>query len=143
MHEFAFDAAGGVGEDDGFHAHAREDADGKRDLFGGIAFVEMDAALHSGDGNFADCADDELACVADGGGVWEMRDFRVGDFGCVVEFVGESTEARAEDQRDFGAEIGFGKNEICGGFGAFEFGVGWLFWVRFSLWAHAVVGILP
>ena len=72
---------GGVGEDHGFHAHARENANGKGDVLGGIAFVEMDAALHSGHGNFADFADDELACVADGGGAWKVWDFRVGNFG--------------------------------------------------------------
>ena len=47
------DAAGGIGEDDGFDAHALEDADRKSDFLRGIAFVQMHAALHSDDGNVA------------------------------------------------------------------------------------------
>ena len=44
-YEFAFDATGRVREDYSFDAHAREDADGKGDIFGGITFVQVDAAL--------------------------------------------------------------------------------------------------
>ena len=107
LNEFAFDAAGGVGKDNRFHAHTGEDANGEGDLFGGIAFVEMDAALHSGDRDVADRAEDELAGMADGSGLREIGDFRVGDFSGVLEFVGEGAEAGAEDQGDFGAEIRF------------------------------------
>ena len=85
------DAAGGVGEDDGFDAHAREDADGERDLLGGVAFVEMDAALHARDGDVPDFTDDELARVADGCGLREVWDLFVGEFCWRREFVGEGT----------------------------------------------------
>jgi hypothetical protein len=102
----------------------------------------MDAALHSDDWDFADGTEDKLASVADGGGLGEMRDFGVGDFGGVFEFVGEGTEAGAEDQGDFGAEISFGKNKMGGGFGLVEFGerfgLGWSFFSR----RHWVIGIL-
>src|SRR6266581_105979 len=39
LHELAFDAACGVGEDHGLYAHAREDTNGKRNIFGGITFI--------------------------------------------------------------------------------------------------------
>jgi hypothetical protein len=49
----------------------------------------MDTALHRGDGDVPYFTDYELACVAYGGGSWEMGDFCVGDFCWGGEFVGE------------------------------------------------------
>jgi hypothetical protein len=83
----------------------------------------MDTALHPGDRNITDHPDNELARVADGGRFWEMWNFCVRDFVCAAKFIGESTKTRAQDKRDFGAQSGFGKNEICGSFGAFELGI--------------------
>jgi hypothetical protein len=97
LDEFAFDAAGRIREDYGSYAHAREDAHGECDVFGRVAFVEVDAALHSGDRDVPDSADNELAGVADGRGARVVGNFGVRDFGGAFEFVGESTQARAED----------------------------------------------
>ena len=76
------DAASGVGDNHRLDSHAREGTGGKCDFFRGIAFVEMYAALHAGHWDIADIADDETSGVADGGGVREIRDFGVGNFGC-------------------------------------------------------------
>jgi hypothetical protein len=86
----------------------------------------MDAALHPGDRDITDHPDNEPARVTDGGRFWEMRNFGVRDFCCAAKFIGESTKARTQDKRDFGAQSSFGKNEIYGSFGAFEFGAGGL-----------------
>src|SRR5277367_2916613 len=77
--ELQIDAAGGVGENGGANAEAAEDAHGKRDLLRGVAFVEMDAALHGGDGDVFDFANHQTAGVADGGGTREAGNFFVGD----------------------------------------------------------------
>jgi hypothetical protein len=62
-------------------------------------------------------------------GVWNLSG--------VGEFVGEGAEAGAKDEGDFGAERCFGKDELCGGFGAIEFGKRFL---RRSLFArHGVM----
>src|SRR5882672_4058615 len=96
----AIDATGGVGNYHRLDAHAGEDADWERDFFRGIAFIEVDAALHRGDGDVADVADDETSGVAYGGGLGEIRDFRVGNFRCVAKFVSEIAEARTQNQSD-------------------------------------------
>src|SRR6267142_4787572 len=80
----------------------------------------MDAALHSGDFDAINLADDELSGVADCGGAGEVRDFCVRNAGGSGEFIGEGPEAGAEDERDFWAELDFFLNETRGGFGADE-----------------------
>jgi hypothetical protein len=64
----------------------------------------VNAALHGGDRDFTGFADDEATCVANGGGLRERRNFRVGDTGGVVEGVGEGAEAGAKDEADPGAK---------------------------------------
>ena len=59
------DSAGGVGQNRGADAEPAQDAHGERDLLRGVAFVEMDAALHRGDGDIPDFADYQAAGVAD------------------------------------------------------------------------------
>ena len=86
------DAAGGVSDDEGFAAKETEDAGGEGDLGDGVALVKVGAALHDGDGDAADVAEDELAGVADDCGLWEVRDFRVGDRGWRLDVRGEATE---------------------------------------------------
>ena len=98
------DASGGVGEDDGANAHASEDADGERDFLRGISFVEMDAALHGGDGDVCRLCRSPSSGVADGGRAREGGDVGVGDAGGVGERVGEAAEAGAEDEADLAAE---------------------------------------
>src|SRR5882757_5546891 len=110
----AIDAAGGVGNDHRFDADAREDADWERDFFRGIAFIEVDAALHRGDGDVADVADDETSGVAYGGGLGKIRNFRVGNFRCVAKFVSEIAESRAQDQSNAWPQLGFGEDEFRG-----------------------------
>src|SRR5882724_2028814 len=63
------DAAGGVGDDHRLDAHAGEHADWERDFFRGIAFVQVDAALHRCYRDVANITDDETSGVADGGGL--------------------------------------------------------------------------
>ncbi len=102
--EAEIDASGGVGQDDGLDPHAGEDADRERDLLRGVSLVEVDAALHGGNCDFARFADYQAAGVSDGGGLWERRNFRVGDAGGIGERVGEGAEAGTEDEADPGAE---------------------------------------
>ncbi len=70
------DAAGGVGDDEGGAAEQAEDAGGKGDLRHGVALVGVDAALHDGDGDAGDGAEDEVAGVAFDGGLREVGDRR-------------------------------------------------------------------
>src|ERR1700682_3009003 len=93
----AIDTAGGIGEDDGFNAHARENADGERYFLYGISFVKMHAALHSGYGDIANLSDDQLAGVADGCRAREVWDVRVGNFRGVTELVGKIAQPGAEN----------------------------------------------
>src|SRR5258708_34067424 len=78
----------------------------------------MDAALHSGDFDAVNLADDELSGVADCGGAREVRDFCVRNAGGSGEFIGESAEAGTEDERDFWTELAFFLNEAGGRFSA-------------------------
>src|ERR1700722_18134528 len=96
----------------------------------------MYTALHDCEGQTAQFADDELACMACDRGAREARDFRVGDARGGGELVGEGAEAGAEDERDFGAELGARLDEFGGASGANESvgGLGFLrgcgHWVR-------------
>src|SRR5260370_34869204 len=80
----------------------------------------MDAAVHSGDFDAINLADNELSGVADCGGAREVRDFCVRNAGGSGEFIGEGAEAGTEDERDFWAGLGFFLNEAGGRFGADE-----------------------
>jgi hypothetical protein len=84
----------------------------------------VDAALHAGDGDVVDGAEDELPGVADGGGLGKVGDLSVGDFGGVGKLIGKCAEAGAQDESDFGAQGGLRKNELSGFFGAIVFGGG-------------------
>ena len=77
--EVGVDAAGGVGDDEGVAAEEAEDASGEGDLGERVALVGVDAALHDGDGDAVDGAEDEFAGVAFDGGEGEVGDFGVGD----------------------------------------------------------------
>ena len=60
----------------------------------------MDAALHDGDGNSGDVAEDEVAGVAFDGGLGEVGDSGVGDGGGGLDGGGYGSEAGAEDEAD-------------------------------------------
>ena len=94
------DAAGGVGDDEGFAAEESEDAGREGDFGERIALVGVDAALHDGDGDSGDGAEDELAGVAFDGGLREVGDVGVGDDGRVFDLRGEVAEAGAEDDAE-------------------------------------------
>src|SRR5690349_6317595 len=96
-----FDSTSGVGEDDGLYAHTRKHANGKRDVFGGIALIQMDAALHPGDRNISNLAENKLSRVADRCGLGKVRNFRIGNSSGGGELVRKSTEAGTQDQSDF------------------------------------------
>ena len=116
------DRASSVGEDRGADAEASEDAHRKHHFPARISFVEMDAALHRGDGNFATLSDYESAGVPFDGGAREAGNFLVRDSRGGSEFVGESAEAGAENERDFRAQFCFRENEFRGARGARKFG---------------------
>jgi len=93
----AIDAAGGVGNDHRLDTHAGEHADWERDFFRGIAFVEVDAALHRGDGmspTLPMTRRPAWPMAVD----WENSGFSRRDFRCVAKFVGEIAKSRAQDQ---------------------------------------------
>jgi hypothetical protein len=60
----------------------------------------MDAALHSGDRNVADLAENKLSCVADRCGLGKVRNFRIRNSSGGGELVRKSTEAGTQDQSD-------------------------------------------
>src|SRR5579859_390944 len=117
----AIDAASGIGDNHGLNAHAGEHTNGKGDFLRGVALVEMNAALHGGHWSVANAADDQPSGMADGGGLREIGDPCVGNFGGTREFVGEVTEARTEDQGDAWAQLRFCQDEFGGAFGAQKF----------------------
>ncbi len=102
------DAAGGVGDDEGGAAEEAEDAGGEGDLGHGVALVGVDAALHDGDGDAGDGAEDEVAGVAFDGGLREVGDVGVGDGDGSANVRGEGAEAGAEDDA-YGSEGGRGR----------------------------------
>jgi len=63
LHEFTLDAARRISKNNGFHAHASKNANGKRHVLHGIALVEMDAPLHPANRNFPNRSDDESTGV--------------------------------------------------------------------------------
>ena len=112
------DAAGGVGDDEGFAAEEAEDAGGEGDLGEGVALVGVDAALHDGYGDSGDVAEDEFAGVAFDGGLREVGDVGVGDGGGVFDLRGEVAEAGAEDDAEARGEWGEGADVVGGGGGS-------------------------
>ena len=96
------DGAGGVGDDEGLDAEALHDADGQGDLGHGVAFVEVDAALHDEHGLVFEAADDELAGVAGDGGFGPVRQVAEGDAVGVADGVGKPAQAGAKDKGDRG-----------------------------------------
>ena len=83
----------------------RENARGEDDFGHRVAFVGVDAALHDGDGDAGDGAEDELAGVALHGGLRPVGDFGVGDDGGVFDLRGEVAEAGAEDDAERRLEV--------------------------------------
>jgi hypothetical protein len=84
----------------------------------------MNTSLHARHRDIPDVSDHELSRVADGGGLREVRDFLVGYLSWRFEFVGEGAEARAQHQRNAGAESGFAQDEFGGARGVGEFRAG-------------------
>src|SRR6266567_3704402 len=121
LHEFLLDATRGVRQNDGLHAHAREDADGKRHLLHGITLVKMDAPLHPGHRDRPHFSDDQLAGMTDRGRLRKVRNFRVRNFRRAREFVRKSAQTRAKNQCNLRPESRFGKNKLGGAPRAFEF----------------------
>jgi len=109
------DAAGGVGDDEGFAADEAEDAGREGDLGEGVALVGVDAALHDGYRDAGDDPEDEVAGVAFDGGAGEVRDLGVGDARGGADVSGEVAEAGAEDDADAGGEISCGADVVGGG----------------------------
>ena len=105
--EFRVDAARGVGEIAELYSHAAEDAHGKNNFLRGITFVEMHAALHGGDGNFAHFPNYQAAGVADSRRTRKAGNFFIGNACCFRQFVGERAEPRAEHHRDLRDEAWF------------------------------------
>src|ERR1700722_2778139 len=101
----------------------------------------MYAALHDREGQTAQFADDELACVACDRGARETGNFGVGDACGAGELIGEGAEAGAEDEREFGAELGARLDEFGGAGGAGE-GVGGFGWFLGG-WGHWVRVVRP
>src|ERR1700722_16248913 len=91
--EAGVDAPGGVGDDEFVAAKHAEDSGGVSNLGEWVALVGMDAALHNGDDNPADGADDKFAAVAFHGGERPAGDFVVGNDGRIFDLRGEVTEA--------------------------------------------------
>ena len=114
------DAAGGVGDDEGFAADEAEDAGGEGDLGEGVALVGVDAALHDGDRDSGDGAENEVAGVAFYGRAGEVGDLGVGDARGASDVVGEVAEAGAEDDADVGFQVRRGADVVSGGLGVAE-----------------------
>src|SRR5215472_9649460 len=115
------DAACSVGHYNSLDSHAGEDTNRKGDLLCGIAFVKMDAALHSSDGDACQVADHEISGVTDGGAARESGNLDVGYADSMMELVGEPAEAGAEDESDACAKWRARQNGLRGVFGVEEF----------------------
>ena len=106
--EIAVDAAGGVGKNHGANSHAREHAHRKNHVLQRVAFVEMHAALHRGNAEFAAVSPITMPPgVADrpsNAGKFGMR--RVVNARRVSQFVRKAPEAAAEHHADARAKLG-------------------------------------
>jgi len=111
------DPAGCVGDDESFAADEAEDAGREGDLGEGVALVGVDAALHDGDGDSGDGAEDEVAGVAFDGGAREVGNLGVGDSGGAADVVGEVAEAGAENDADVGFQVRRSADVVGGGLG--------------------------
>ncbi len=115
LREGRADASGGVGDDEGLATEEAEDAGGEGDLIHAVAFVGMDAALHDGYGDARDGAQDEVAGVADDGGLGEVWDVSVGDAGGGFDVGGEVAETGAKDDAEGGRERRLVADVVGGG----------------------------
>ena len=115
--ETEIDASGGVGENQGPDSHARENADRKRDLLGGISLVLVDPALHRGHRNVSCLPNDHSSSVSNSSRLREGWDLGIGNGGGIGERVGEGAEAGPENQAHLGLERGVLQDELCGGVG--------------------------
>jgi len=100
------DSPGGIGDDERFAAEEAEDASGEGDFGERVALVSVDAALHDGDWDSGDVAEDKLAGVAFDGGLREVRNLGVRNGGRVFDLRGEVAEAGAEDDAEARCERG-------------------------------------
>src|SRR5215469_9298357 len=82
------DAACSVGHHNSLDSHAGEDTNRKGNLLCGIAFVKMNAALHSSDRYACNVADYKISGVTDGGAAREGRNVDVGYADSIMELVG-------------------------------------------------------
>jgi len=74
---FGIDPSRRIGENDGSHPHPSQHAHGKCYFLRAVAFVHVDAALHSSNRNAAGVSDDKVSRMADGGGARKMGDLRI------------------------------------------------------------------
>ena len=87
------DASGGIGQNDGTDAHARENANRERHFSRRVAFVLVHATLHDRERNPFDASDDQATNVADGCAPRVMQYVFVGDGGGVAYFIGEAAKS--------------------------------------------------
>jgi hypothetical protein len=81
----------------------------------------MNAALHSRDRNTCKVADYKISGVTDGGAAREGRNLDVGYADSIMELVGESAEAGAEDESNAWAKWRARQNGLRGVIGVEEF----------------------
>src|ERR1700741_3320844 len=97
----------------------------------------MDAALHAGDRNIADIADDETSGVTDSRRLREIGNLSVGDFCCGGEVFRKVAEAGTQNQGNARSQLGLAKDEFCRAFGVYVLRAGLRFCLRCS---HAFLG---
>jgi len=78
----------------------------KNNFLHGVAFVEVEAALHGADGDAGQLADHQPARVPGDGARWEMRNLGVGNHVRAGDLLGQAAQPAAEDQPDRGRVAG-------------------------------------
>ena len=82
-----------------------------------LSVIGMDNIV-DGEEDSGDVAEDQMAGVADHGGLREMRDLGIGNYGCRFDLRGELAQAGAEDNSDGRREGGLRVDVSGGGLGS-------------------------
>ncbi len=107
-------AAAGVGDDQQFGAQGPHHADRKGDLPLRVALVGVEPALHRHHRHALQHAADELAGVADGSGLREVRDRGVIERGLGLDLAGEAAQAGAQNDPGIGPVAPMGMDDVGG-----------------------------
>ena len=82
----------------------------KNDIAHAVAFVQMHPALHAGNGNVSEGADNQIAGMTFRAGLGKVRNIGVRNRDGAGQLIGEGTQAGAEHEPDLALSVGCHKS---------------------------------